>query len=82
MSIFKILVVLLLLVILSALFSGMYYMMKDKGKSDRAVKALPDDTPVNTILFPMEGDPMAAAMFWKLAVDTKGSFLTPTSDWP
>jgi len=49
---------------------------------DRAVKALPEDTPVNTILFPMEGDPMAAAMFWKLAVDTKGSFLTPTSDWP
>jgi putative copper export protein len=40
MSIFKILVVLLLLVIMSALFSGMYYMMKDKGKSDRAVKAL------------------------------------------
>ena len=49
---------------------------------DRAVKELPEDTPVNTILFPMEGDPMAAAMFWKLAVDTKGSFLTPTSDWP
>jgi len=40
MSIFKILVVILLLVIVSALFSGMYYMMKDKGKSDRLVKAL------------------------------------------
>jgi len=25
---------------------------------------------------------MAAVRFWKLAVDTKGSFLTPTSDWP
>ncbi|HEC28758.1 MAG TPA: twin transmembrane helix small protein [Gammaproteobacteria bacterium] len=37
---FKILVVALLLVIISALFSGMYYMMKDKGKSDRTVKAL------------------------------------------
>ncbi len=49
---------------------------------DRAVKVLPEGIPVNTILFPMEGDPMAAAMFWKLAVDTKGSFLTPTSDWP
>jgi len=49
---------------------------------DRAVKALPEDIPVNTILFPMEGDPMAAAMFWRLAVDTNGSFLTPTSDWP
>ena len=49
---------------------------------DRAVKVLPGDIPVNTILFPMEGDPMAAAMFWRLAVDTNGSFLTPTSDWP
>ena len=49
---------------------------------DRAVKALPADIPVNTILFPMEGDPMAAVMFWKLAVDTNGSFLTPTKDWP
>jgi hypothetical protein len=49
---------------------------------ERAVKVLPGDIPVNTILFPMEGDPMAAVMFWKLAVDTKGSFLTPTSDWP
>ena len=49
---------------------------------DKAVKVLPKDVPVNTILFPMEGDPMAAVMYWKLAVDTNGSFLTPTSDWP
>jgi len=37
---FKVLVIILLLVIVSALFSGMYYMMKDKGKTDRVVKAL------------------------------------------
>ena len=49
---------------------------------ERAVKLLPKNIPVNTILFPMEGDPMAAVLFWKLAVDTHGSFLTPTSDWP
>jgi hypothetical protein len=49
---------------------------------ERAVKLLPKGIPVNTILFPMEGDPMAAVLFWKLAVDTGGSFLTPTSDWP
>ena len=49
---------------------------------DNAVKAIPDDIPVNTILFPMEGDPMAAVKYWKLAVDTNGSFFTPTSDWP
>ncbi|UCD65997.1 MAG: VWA domain-containing protein [Deltaproteobacteria bacterium] len=48
----------------------------------KAVKLLPKNIPVNTILFPMEGDPMAAVLFWKLAVDTGGSFLTPTSDWP
>ena len=49
---------------------------------EQAIKALPDNIPVNTILFPMEGDPMAAVLFWKLALDTEGSFLTPTSDWP
>jgi hypothetical protein len=48
----------------------------------RAIKQIPPGVPVNTILFPMEGDPMAAALFWKLAVDTRGSFLTPSSDWP
>lgn len=48
----------------------------------RAKKELPQDVPVNTILFPMEGDAFAAAAFWKLAVDTEGSFLTPARDWP
>jgi hypothetical protein len=48
----------------------------------QATGALPRAVPVNTILFPMEGDPMAAVSFWKLAVETKGSFLTPTRDWP
>ena len=48
----------------------------------QAVKNLPAGTPVNTILFPIEGDPLAASLFWQLAVDSKGSFLTPTRDWP
>ncbi len=48
----------------------------------RAKKELPARVPVNTILFPMEGDAYAAAAFWKLAVDTEGSFLTPARDWP
>ncbi|MEA2109300.1 MAG: VWA domain-containing protein [Pseudomonadota bacterium] len=48
----------------------------------QAIKKLPDNVPVNTILFPMEGDPLAAALFWKLAVNTRGSFFTPTGDWP
>ena len=48
----------------------------------QAIKKLPAGVPVNTILFPMEGDPLAAALFWKLAVNTRGSFFTPTEDWP
>ncbi len=48
----------------------------------QAASRLPAGVPVNTILFPMEGDPMAASMYWKLAVRTRGSFLTPTRDWP
>lgn len=48
----------------------------------RALKKLPAGISINTILFPMEGDPMAAVLFWQLAVQTNGSFFTPTSDWP
>ncbi len=47
-----------------------------------AVTRLPRGVPVNTILFPMEGDPMAAVSFRRLALETGGSFLTPTRDWP
>ena len=49
---------------------------------EKAVSALPDGVPVNTILLPMEGDAYAAAAFWKLAIDTRGSFMTPARDWP
>jgi len=48
----------------------------------QATRTLPSNVPVNTILFPMEGDPMAAVSFWNLAIATNGSFLTPTRDWP
>jgi hypothetical protein len=47
-----------------------------------AVGQLPVGIPVNTILYPMEGDPEAAAMFWQLAMRTKGAFITPSRDWP
>ncbi len=47
-----------------------------------AVTVLPQSIPVNTILFPMEGDPLAAASFWQLAIQSGGSFLTPAKDWP
>jgi hypothetical protein len=47
-----------------------------------AVERLPAATPVNVILFPMEGDPKAPSAYWQLAIRTGGSFLTPTEDWP
>jgi hypothetical protein len=48
----------------------------------KAVKKLPVNVPVNIILAPMEGDPMAASELWKLALATRGSFLSPSRDWP
>ncbi|MCB1663735.1 MAG: VWA domain-containing protein [Pseudomonadales bacterium] len=47
-----------------------------------AIDELPKGIPVNVILMPLEGDPMAASHFWKLAMETGGSFLSPSSDWP
>jgi len=49
---------------------------------DKAVRALGKGIPVNTILLPMEGDAWAAAAFWKLAINSRGSFMTPSRDWP
>ena len=49
---------------------------------ERAIKKLPAGVPVNTILFPMEGDPRAAVLYWRLAINTRGSFFTPSTDWP
>jgi hypothetical protein len=48
----------------------------------QAIKIIAKKIPVNVVLLPMEGDPMAAALFWKLAIDTHGSFITPSRDWP
>lgn len=48
----------------------------------KAVKALPKGLPVNVVLFPFEGDPRAAASYWKLALASQGSFLSPSRDWP
>jgi len=47
-----------------------------------ALKVLPSATPVNIILFPMEGDPGAASAFWKLAQTSRGAFFSPSKDWP
>lgn len=56
---------------------------KDRMKLfERAVRELPSGIPINVILFPMEGDPAASGAYWQLAVDSGGSFLSPSKDWP
>lgn len=49
---------------------------------NRAVKELGRGIPTNVILYPMEGDPMAASAYWQLAIGTRGSFFSPSEDWP
>ena len=49
---------------------------------NNAIRELPSSVPVNVILYPMEGDPLAASVYWKLAIATEGSFMTPSKDWP
>jgi hypothetical protein len=46
-----------------------------------AIRKLPQ-APVNIILYPMEGDPLAASAYWRLAKAKKGSFFSPSKDWP
>ena len=49
---------------------------------DQAFDGLPRGIPVNVLLYPMEGDPMASSSFWQLAMATQGSFLSLSEDWP
>ncbi|HEX9685382.1 MAG TPA: hypothetical protein VGA25_05970 [Burkholderiales bacterium] len=49
---------------------------------DDALESLPRGIPVNVILLSLEGDPMAASAFWRLAQASRGSFLSPAEDWP
>ena len=49
---------------------------------DSAIATLPKGLPVNIILFPMEGDPAAAGLFWQLGLVSRGAFLSPSRDWP
>ena len=40
------------------------------------------NAPFNAILFPFEGDPSAAGLFWRLSGATGGITLIPDNDWP
>jgi hypothetical protein len=54
---------------------------KRLGLFNEAIRKLPH-APVNVILYPMEGDPLAADSYWRLAKSTRGSFFSPSKDWP
>ena len=49
---------------------------------NKAFEELSRGIPVNVLLYPMEGDPMAASAFWQLAMATRGSFMSLSEDWP
>lgn len=48
---FKILVILMLAVILSALFSGLFFLIRDQGQSNRTVKSLTWRIAISLLLF-------------------------------
>ena len=49
---------------------------------ERAERTLPFNVPVNIILYAMEGDPFAAPGYWRMALNTGGSMMAPSEDWP
>jgi Mg-chelatase subunit ChlD len=49
---------------------------------EKAIGRFPQGLPLNVILMPMEGDPMAPGAYWAVARRTGGSFLIPARDWP
>jgi len=44
--------------------------------------ALEVSVPINIVLMPMEGDPLAPSLYWHLAQGSGGVLVTPSSDWP
>ena len=47
----KIIVILFLIAIIGSLFSGLFFLMKDKGASERTVKALTIRVSLSVLLF-------------------------------
>jgi hypothetical protein len=47
----KILIILVLLVIIGSLFSGLFYLVRDKGTSERTVRALTVRISLSVLLF-------------------------------
>lgn len=55
---------------------GRYKLFKE------AMAKYPRSVPLNVVLLPMEGDPMAASAFWVAARRSGGAFMMPARDWP
>jgi hypothetical protein len=56
---------------------------RDRERMFRAAdRKLPPRVPINTILFPMSGDPAAAMLYWELANKTRGALVSPARSWP
>jgi hypothetical protein len=49
---------------------------------EKAIDKLAAGVPVNVILLPMEGDPLAPGAYWALTRRSNGAFLSPARDWP
>lgn len=49
---------------------------------ERALREVPENIPVNVIMLPLEGDPAAPGWYWQLAMQSGGSFMMPSPDWP
>ena len=47
-----------------------------------AVRELPGGVPVNILLYPIEGDYEASILYWDLAFQTNGSYISVSRDWP
>jgi len=49
---------------------------------DDAVKIMERKLPLDIVLLPMKGDPLAAHAYWRLARRSNGSYVIPSRDWP
>ena len=48
----------------------------------RAVREVPPGVPINVLLYPLEGDPYSSPAYWTLSLQTGGSMMAPSEDWP
>ena len=54
----------------------------DRVQLFKGAMATRPNYPCNAILFPFEGDPSAAGLYWQLSGRTNGITLIPDNDWP